>query len=378
MKQAKLLLPLLLTGLFLIGCGPKPRTSESVLDSPEFHISQGMKLVDRGDYDEAEIAFNKALELDDRAVSALSGLALVEAGRGDFKKAHDLANEAVKLDKNNSFAWAVRGHVKSLWRNGDDWAAEANRDFDKALDLKPGSERILYWYGLSRAKQYDFSRASDLFSQVIAQKGEYGERADVAFEQVQKVLRAAPGSKLGMKIALLDQITRADLAVLFMEELKLREVYDRRGDVQYDTDYTPPGEEEVETDVGADLPPDVVDHWARTWIRQVLDMGAMEAGSDGDFAPDKLVTRAEYALLLQNILMTVLQEPDLATRYIGEESRFKDMNSSTAAYNAAALCVDRGVMNANVDGTFRPMETVSGADALLIIRQLQNYLRMEF
>lgn len=107
-------------------------------------------------------------------------------------------------------------------------------------------------------------------------------------------------------------------------------------------------------------------------------MGVMEVGSDGNFAPDKLVTRAEYALLLQNILMTVMQEPELATKYIGEESRFKDMNSSTASYNAAALCTDRGVMSAFVDGTFHPMDTVSGADALLIIRQLQNHLRMVF
>lgn len=45
-----------------------------------------------------------------------------------------------------------------------------------------------------------------------------------------------------MKIALLEKISRADLAVLFMEELKLREVYDRRGDVEFETSYSPPGE----------------------------------------------------------------------------------------------------------------------------------------
>ncbi len=44
-----------------------------------------------------------------------------------------------------------------------------------------------------------------------------------------------------------------------------------------------------------------------------------------------------------------------------------------------ALMVDRGIMKAEtLSGEFQPEGTMSGADALLAIRQFQNALRLEF
>ena len=83
-------------------------------------------------------------------------------------------------------------------------------------------------------------------------------------------------------------------------------------------------------------------------------------------------------MFIQNIIIHALHDQSVATKYIGEDSRFKDMNSSTAMYNGAALCIDRDIMDANIDGTFHPMDMVSGADALLTIRKFQNQLRMSF
>jgi len=362
--------------LIAAGCGPKPRTSESVLDNPDFHINQGMKLLERGDLNEAELSFEKALELDKRNASAVSGLALVEAGRGNYEEAYDLANESVSLDSKSGLPIATRGRVKSLWKKGEEWGDSANEDFEDALKIGPNNERFLFWYGQAKAWQFEFADATMLFSRVIEIKGEYAKEADIEFASIQKILRAGPGSRLGKKIALLNEISRADLAVLFLEELKLREIFDRFTPKEYETDYAPPeGSAQVES---KQVPADVVGHWARTWILEVIDMGVMEVSPDGKFYPDQKVTRAEYALVLQNILITVFDEPELATKYIGETPRFKDMRSGTATYNAAALAVDRGVMQATVEGTFEPMKPVNGADALLIIRQLQNYLKISF
>lgn len=376
-KKAVFALALL---FFVAGCGPKPRTSESVLDNPDFHVSQGLKLLQRGDLNDAAISFQKALELDNRFTPAISGMALVKAEQGDFKGAFKDADDAVELDRQSAFAYAVRGRVKSLWRKDDNWGESANEDFMKALKIDSGNEQYMFWYGQAKEWQFDFAGATEQFAKVIAKKGEYAGQADSELALVQKILRAAPGSRLGMKIALLGEITRADLAVLFLEELKLREVFDKLGEKKYDTSYEPPTDptEPGSTVYTTPVPSDVKDHWARTWIVQVIEMGVMEPDSDGKFYPDAKVTRAEYALLLQNILITVMHDPALATRYIGEESRFKDMRSGTATYNAASLAVDRGVMQATVEGTFEPMKTVSGADALLIIRQFQNLLRMSF
>ena len=93
----------------------------------------------------------------------------------------------------------------------------------------------------------------------------------------------------------------------------------------------------------------------------------------------KLFDEGNYAMFIQNILVAVSGDANLATKYIGTPSRFPDVNPSHYAYNAICLAVDRGIMKANtMDGAFGMSEKVSGADALLIIREFQNALRMTF
>jgi len=382
MKRTHWTLAALAVALLIAGCGPKPQTSQSVLDTPDYHVSQGMKLLENGKVDEAETSFQRALDLDPKYAEGFSGMALVEAARGNFDKARDYADDGVAHDKKDPLTWAVRGRVKSLQMDGDDWLEKADRDFGIAVDIDPNEDRIYYWWALAKAQAYDFDEAAKLLSKAIELKGQYAAEADREFARIQKIQRAAPGTRVGKRIALLPTIDRADLAVLFMEELKLAEVLDKYRPKQFDTSYEPPEDPtQMKTGGGGDetgLPSDVKDHWARTWIRQVIDLGVMEVSPDNKFYPDTRVTRAEYALFLQNILVDIMHDPSLATKYIGEPSRFKDMRSGMATYNAAALCVDRGIMDAYMDGTFRPTEKVSGADALLIIRSFQNYLRMNF
>jgi len=366
----------------MTGCGPKPVQKQSILDSPDYHLSQGLRLLDSGNTADAEIAFNRVLDLDPDYAEGFSGMALVEAAKGNFSKARELANEGVGKARENTFTWAVRGRVKSLQQDGDDWAKKSDRDFRKANELDENEELVYYWWGISKTFQYDYDEASRLFSKVIEMKGEYAQSADEEFAKIQRILRAAPGSRVGQRIALMDKIDRADLAVLFLEELKLIEVLEKNRKVEYDTEYTPPENGQPRFmaknyNINS-LPVDVEGHWAQTWIKQILETGVMEVGPDNRFSPDQKITKAEFALFIQNILIDILHDESLATKYIGENARFADMRSGTAVYNAAALCIDHGIMTGNLDGTFAPSDTVNGADALLIIRSFQNYLKMIF
>jgi hypothetical protein len=100
---------------------------------------------------------------------------------------------------------------------------------------------------------------------------------------------------------------------------------------------------------------------------------------DGTFRGADPMTRAQYARVIEGILVLLHAEPGLATRYVGESSRFPDVVSDHFAYNAIALSVDRGIMTPDrVTGRFRPQDPVSGAEALVILRDLQNAVRMEF
>jgi hypothetical protein len=124
---------------------------------------------------------------------------------------------------------------------------------------------------------------------------------------------------------------------------------------------------------------DIEGHWAKNWIEGVIKAGAIDPFPDHTFRPDEQITRANYAMFLQNVLIAATADQSLATKYIGTTSRFPDVNPSHYAYNAICLTVDRGIMKADtMDGAFGMADAVSGADALLIIRDFQNALRITF
>ena len=108
--------------------------------------------------------------------------------------------------------------------------------------------------------------------------------------------------------------------------------------------------------------------------------GILEGAPGQPFYPDEDVNRAEYAMAIQRILSIVTGDAGLETRYFGESpSRFQDVPSSHPAYNAMALCSERGILQADVmTGKFQPNEHIGGADALLSIRTFQNALRITF
>ncbi|MDP8206751.1 MAG: S-layer homology domain-containing protein [Candidatus Electryonea clarkiae] len=373
---------LIMFSIFLIiGCGPKKLTSESLLDEPEYHVSQGLKLLDRGDVEGAAQSFERAKGLDPKYAEAYCGLALVEAARSNFKEARSMAEKGISLsEKKNPWAYVVRGRVYLQERKGDDWLKKADRDFEKATKMDPELSEAYFWWGVAKKNNFEFNKAGTLFSKAIEFKDDWSERADFEYALVQKIQRAAPGTRVGMKIALMDEITRADLAVLFMEELKLAEVLKKTGAKEYDTGFTAPDDptQFKEDKEEAKDPVDLENHWANSWIRDILEYEVMELSPDRKFYPNEKITRAEFALFIQNIMIHALHDESIATKYIVEDSRFKDMRSGTATYNAAALCVDTNILDSNLDRTFEPMKTLGGTDALLSIRQFQNRLRMSF
>ena len=56
---------------------------------------------------------------------------------------------------------------------------------------------------------------------------DYSGKAYSKWKLSQKIVRAMPGTPAGKKVALKERINRADLAVLFAEELKIGVLFDR-------------------------------------------------------------------------------------------------------------------------------------------------------
>ena len=363
---------LLLTAL-LFACGPPAVKQYSPLDTAENHYLQGLVFLDDNQLLQAERAFERARSLDDDYPGSFVGMALVRAHRGDFHEARKQVEEALRRDRQYLDAYVGLGRVitaegVALGRQRKTWLAEAEDAFKKAERLN-NQNMALYWYwGQAYVSANDLPNAKVQFDKILSNgRGPWVEKALVEVENLQKVERGAPGSRLGGDIGLKPSITRAELAVLLVEELKLPELVAKRG--------RPSASQNVM------LPTDVETSWARAWINSTLQLGihGLEVYPDGNFYPDNHLTRAQYAQVGQSILILLSGDRNLSTRYIGEESRFPDVRSDFYAYNAIVLCLERGLLKIadRRTGTVEPNGTVSGADVLLAIRELQNAFRME-
>lgn len=367
----------------VMGCGSKALKKESVLDTPDNHYSQGMRELDRGNIAAARGEFERARALDPKYPEAYAGLGLALAYEGQYDKALDMVNEGLGKNDKSVDCRICKGRILAMQMKGDDWLKDSVSEFDKALKVNPNSDKAHFYKGEAYKVAYDFNMAANAYSQAIGMKGDYAERANDQWALVQKIQRAAPGTKIGAKIALIPEINRADLAVLLMEEMKLAEVFAKKRQPTFDTGFKAPDDptkmqqpEAQKLAAYTDVPDS---YWAKNWIADIVKIGGMEPFPDHTFRPNEKINRANYAMVMQSILIAATANPGLATKYIGGESRFPDVRSDHFAYNAMALMVDRGIMNADkMSGAFNPEGHMSGADALLAIRDFQNALRLEF
>lgn len=369
---------LLSVSLWFYGCAQKPRPSESVLDTPEHHVQSGMKLIAMEKYDDAMREFDLAKGLDPKFSPAFVGSGLVLGYKGDFKqglkdvdKALDLAKtEEQEVDANVGL---IRLYLLGKESASKNWLSKARKAYGKAIRLSPESSAAHYYMGECFKDGLMFTEASDLFRKVLDINDGYVVQANDAWKLIQKIERAAPGTMIGKKIALVDQISRADVAALFIQELKIDEIFAQKK--VFDTSFKSP-EKKFVTEQSVKTAPalDIQDHVLRTDIESViaLQIKGIEPYPDHTFKPDQKIARAEYAMMIEDILIKVSRDEKLATKFIGSPSPFPDLRSDLPYYNAVMVSTTRGIMETKdlATGEFDPLGSVSGADALLIIRRL--------
>ena len=109
--------------------------------------------------------------------------------------------------------------------------------------------------------------------------------------------------------------------------------------------------------------PDIKGIYAEEYIRHLHDMGAVGGFPDGTFKPDNSVTRAEFVTMLLNSLKV-----DKKTGSKG----FKD-TAKHWARDAINTAYDMKIINGFKDGTFRPDEKVTAAQAAKMIASLFSF-----
>jgi tetratricopeptide (TPR) repeat protein len=403
-QQSKLrVFSLFLSLLFLIvaGCAKQAaqsRTSSGSMDTPEFHIQRGDDALLAKRYEEARASYRKAISLDANNSQALGGMAAAsayEASRPGVSKATrqsvlDEAEEQIKRalktaktnpDKARSHSFAIQVYL-ALRSPSTEWYEMAKDHFEDAIDLTPDDPTPYFFMGLAEAERLNYNQASVMFDKVLNLGKAYEAEANQEIKRMQEIRRALPGSKFGAKIANVSKITRADVAALFIAELRLDRLYQQTKNSMKGTAYqVPQSQQKMKLDPIQKYPDavDISGHPLEDSIKEVILLGVKGLSPDPahKFYPDQEFKRAEFAQLVQDLLIKITRDVSLSTRFIGEPSPFPDVNEDVWYYNATRTAVNRGLMAVNnkVTGEFDPLAPVSGADALLTIRTMKEILK---
>ena len=377
--------------VFTISCGPKPVQPLGWLDTPEHHTLTGIRLLQQEKCADAGREFDLALKLDPRYAKAAAGAGLVKACRGDFAGAQESLDQAKRYAHSGEemlFALAGQLRVDALSHagclklgtecpNDDGWLKAAKETFDRAIRIDPTAAAVHYYMGECYLMALDLEAAGRMFSLVLDINRGYVDRADARWKLVKKAQRAMPATTTGKKLALAERITRADAAALFVEELKIDDLYPRWKPKPSNTalkDRVPERSAGGQTSAA-----DVTGHPLRPEIEKIIRIGiaGLDLYPDGTFRPEEQVDRVSYAMMIEDILIRTSGDGALATRFSGSRSPFYDLRADHPAFNAVMVATSRGIMEAGdtATGAFAPYQPVGGADALLVIRRIREELR---
>lgn len=397
-----LALALVLGVVWLIGgCAPKRMaTPISEEDNPAHHYLMGMQMIDKGDLSEAETRFNRALELDEKYAPAMAGKALVAACKTG--KTADKAHQSVELERaldllddamdeadgdSEKFIAEVTGIRVYTEGRPKKWLKDAKGCYKDAMGLDKvktedlpyyrNKEAAHYFMGVAYYRDYRFRDAEDVLARVMsATPGRWHEPAGKLFKKVHKIIRASASFTLtdvAKRIAVKDEVGRADVAALLVDEVHLdRLMAGRLGPTQKEkpADFIP-------ADVrGHMFKPEIliVQKWGLRGLEPIYD----KTSKAYLFFPDKPVSREELAFILEDLLIKITGDEALATRYFGQKnSPYPDVAPTDASFNAVMNVVNRGLMEADISGTFRPDDNTDGAELLLSVMRLRNVMNVK-
>lgn len=372
--------------MLVVSCAPKERVAQSHLDTPEHHLFTGLKLLGEEKYPDAQREFDLAIQLDAKFSKGYTGVGLVKIYTGDFKAADDYLDKGwskAKNDEDRIFVYVsrIRYYVQGKAKLDKKWLKSARNQFEDAVKLDPNHAPAYYFMGLAYKAGLEFGEAGKMFTMVLELKAEYVAEADVQWNFLQKVQRAMPGTTTGKQIALVERLTRADAAALFMEEFKIETLYKKRTPKTYDTSFKDPEKAAATATPGKITAKDIGDNPLKTDIEGILRLGVrgLETYPDGNFHPAEQVTRAAYAMMIEDILIKVSGDNSLATKFIGTTSPFPDLRPDLPYFNAIMVVTSRGIMEAKdlTSAEFEPISPVAGVDALLIIRKFKQELKFD-
>lgn len=174
-----------------------------------------------------------------------------------------------------------------------------------------------------------------------------------------------------------DQVTRARFATLLAEECELSRLpAGYKGDPA-GKPFVTPSEHLAALGAATVKPPESrgVGNTLAADLERAIELrlrGLGERGADGTMDPEAPLTRAELALVLEDLLVLGTGDASYSQKLLGSTSPFPDLRSDHYAFNAALVATTRGLLETGPGRAFEPDRPVRGDEALAAIKKLNE------
>lgn len=360
---------MVLLGLLALFAGSLPQTSAAAGGADKLAAKQvkaGNEALAAGDLGKARAAFDRALVMSPDYVDAFLGQATVALGQRDYDLGFTFVErgmaKATNKEKHQFLPVLVRLHTA---RKTESWYDEVNEIYYDAqrrfLDAD-GDPNFRLACGVAALEAGEISSSIKHFRVALSKKGDHVVEAEQSMQRAQKILRANLGNSKIKAIAVRAAITRRDVAILLFEEFDLPKFLPK-------ADLTKPRAGEQAADGSADYAQEKVAGWIRAMHRLSLREFSIK---EGKFRPNDEVTREEFAMLLEDLIIRRYGDRGLGRKFIGSASPYPDLAMTRASFNAMTTAISRGLMTTNVRGNADPTGAINGADAVIALRNLRG------
>lgn len=357
--KKKKLVGLIIPYVFLMTqCAVRPPELEPQLNTPPYYYATGMRFYEAGRYDQALEEFKLSSKLDPRYGHAYYGLGLVYGKKGDFIQAFRYMEQAKRQDGILARVGLIRLYTL---QKGEDWLEKAKKEFNEGTREKSSDMSLYFYMGKAYKEAYQFEQAEALFSKVPGTSSAYYARAEQERENLARLRQADPRTPLGRDLALHEKITRAQLAGFLAEELQ---------NLSYCSEMDKKDKP---------LATDIDKHPLKKYLEKIIpcDLQGLDVTPALTFEPNRAVTRMEMALLVADLRKRELKKDETILAHGGKIRSYADVSPKHYAYNAIIMVTALGFMGPT-DPTkreFRPQEAISGSEAALALKTLQQRLQ---
>ncbi|MBW1800126.1 MAG: hypothetical protein JRJ85_05285, partial [Deltaproteobacteria bacterium] len=312
--------------------------------------------------DDAKREFEHALKRAPKYAPAHRGMGLVLGKSGHFKTAYKsmaLAKTCAKVEKDLALSYVGFMQLHTMKKDAG-WLDEVQKYYKLSrIELKNLPDAPFH-LGLAYLQGYRFTDAVNAFNEVLVINKSLLNATNRQLHLLKRIEAADPDSEVAKSVAILNRMTRSQVAALFVHELQL----DRYQKTLATAAYNPPE------------PPDIQNHHFEKEIYKVLTwrIFGLQFHADGTFGPDEYVSRASYATMIADIITKIKHPADEAREDLEEKMSYDDVSIDAPYHDAAMLCTFVIGPMGETGRRFYPMGLLTGIDALLSVKKLKDKL----